>query len=72
VSPERVAIATPAAATAMPTQAAAGSDSPSSAQAISPASGGTRKKSADTREASLRRTIISSSVIDTSELANTR
>jgi hypothetical protein len=56
----------------MPAHAGAGSDSPSTAQAIAPAKGGTRKNSAETREASSRRIISNSNVIDTNELATTR
>ncbi len=68
----RVAIATPTAATAMPTQESSGRCSPMIAQAISAASGGTRKKRAETRDASPRRIIARSRVIEMIELPITR
>ncbi len=66
----RLAIATPAAASAMPSQASGGMASPIRSQAMTAAVGGTRKNSAETREAPPRRIMASSSVTATRELPN--
>ena len=56
----------------MPAQASGGISSPSSAQAIAAAIGGTRNSSAETRATSPARIIAKSSEVAISELAMTR